>query len=446
MMGILRARTLVPLFILASFGCSSGGSTGTGGNGNTSSGSGGGGGMPVGPTSNVKHLVVIIQENHTFDNHFGQYCKAATGSNPTCNSGPSCCEAGPAMAPGSGIAPTVMDDTEHGNYSPDHSQDCEVEEINGGAMDKFTNGTCSSPDNFAYADPTVIKPYWDLADKYALADRYFQPIAGASSSNDMYFARASYVFTDNTYTPQDSVGVVCAGGLKRQYMDTTIGDLMNEGGVKWAFYAEGFKLMKDANGTCPQPPADCPANLPAYPCNFDPGDVPFQYYASLVNKDTMRDLEDFKADLAAGTLPAVSFIKLIGYKTEHPGALTKLSVGVNAVAALASDILSGPQKDETLLLLAYDEGGGYFDHVKPPADSSVDHKPYGTRLPFLAMGPFAKVGFVSHVTMEHSSVVKFIEWNFLGAKTGQLGTRDTVIANIGSLLDPAKTGVAVPEE
>jgi hypothetical protein len=61
------------------------------------------------------------------------------------------------------------------------------------------------------------------------------------------------------------------------------------------------------------------------------------------------------------------------------------------------------------------------------------------------MGKFAKQNFVSHVTMEHSSVVKFIEWNFLGKQTGQLGNRDTTVNNIGSLLDPAKTGTAVPE-
>jgi phospholipase C len=61
----------------------------------------------------------------------------------------------------------------------------------------------------------------------------------------------------------------------------------------------------------------------------------------------------------------------------------------------------------------------------------------------LAMGPFARTNYVSHVTMEHSSIVKFIEWNWLGG-TGQLGARDAVVNNLGSLLDPARTGVVVP--
>ncbi|HEY2369389.1 MAG TPA: alkaline phosphatase family protein, partial [Polyangiaceae bacterium] len=100
---------------------------------------------------------------------------------------------------------------------------------------------------------------------------------------------------------------------------------------------------------------------------------------------------------------------------------------------------------DTLVLLTYDEGGGYFDHVTPPPTSAVDGKSYGTRVPFLAVGPFVKKNFVSHVVMEHSSLVKFIEWNFLGGQTGQLQTRDAVVNNIGSVLDPATTGVPVPE-
>jgi len=83
--------------------------------------------------------------------------------------------------------------------------------------------------------------------------------------------------------------------------------------------------------------------------------------------------------------------------------------------------------------------------VAPPPDSTVDGKPYGTRIPLLAVGPFVRKNFVSHVTMEHSSIVKFIEWNWLGHKTGQLGTRDTVVHNLGSVLDPTQTGVAVPD-
>jgi phospholipase C len=90
-----------------------------------------------------------------------------------------------------------------------------------------------------------------------------------------------------------------------------------------------------------------------------------------------------------------------------------------------------------------DESGGYFDHLAPPAASSVDGQPYGARVPLLALGRFARKGHVSHAIMEHSSIVKFIEWNWLG-QTGLLGGRDAVVNNIGSMLDASATFAAVP--
>jgi len=86
------------------------------------------------------------------------------------------------------------------------------------------------------------------------------------------------------------------------------------------------------------------------------------------------------------------------------------------------------------------------DVVKNERRWSVDNQPYGTRIPLLAIGRFAQKGTVSHVQMEHSSIVKFLEWNYLGGKTGQLGARDTVVNNIGSLLDPTQTGTMVPDQ
>lgn len=400
-------------------------------------------------TSNIKHVVVIIQENHTFDTHFGRYCKAPSGSNPTCNDGPACCEAGPDVDPGSGTMPTLLDDAELGAHDPDHSSKCELAEMNGGKMDAFVTAPCGSPRNFAYADATTMAPYWKLAGESALADRYFQPIAGASSANDMYFASAGFVFLDNEYEPKGSVGVSCTGATTKEYADTTIGDLLDARGVAWAFYAEGYDAMAlaEKSGGCAKPAVDCPAQVPSYPCVFDPGDIPFQYYSKLRNRpSSMRDMARFTADLDAGTLPAVSYLKVLGYKTEHPGGGTKLSVGIDATTKLVDAVRSSSRAGDTLVLLTYDEGGGYFDHVSPPGLGPFDGKPYGTRLPFVAIGPFAKKGFVSHVVLEHSSIVKFIEWNWLEGKTGQLGRRDTAVANLGSLLDPATTGVPVPED
>jgi phospholipase C len=159
----------------------------------------------------------------------------------------------------------------------------------------------------------------------------------------------------------------------------------------------------------------------------------------------MKDLSQLSRDLAAGALPDVSYVKAIGYLTEHPGSLDKLSDGVAFVTGVVRLVESSKYASSTLVLITYDEGGGYFDHITPPPTNSADGHPYGTRVPIIAVGPFARKGYVTHVVMEHSSIVKFIEWNWLGGETGQLGTRDTNVNGIGSLIDPVAAGVAVPE-
>jgi phospholipase C len=397
------------------------------------------------PTSRIEHLVVIIQENHSFDSYFGHYCTAAAGSQPSCTSGPGCCEAVPATEPGTSAAsPTALTDQENRTFNPDHSSSCELKEIHGGAMDRFVTGApaCSNPRNFAVAGAAQVKPYWDFAAAGALADRYFQPIVGATSANDMYFARAGYVFDDNAYGP-NSIGQTCVSMTPKDFTDETIGDLLVARHVSWAFYAEGYQAMKDATGPCPPAPSDCASTQ--YPCTFDPSDVPFEYYPNFKDNPVfIRDYQKLATDVAAGTLPSVVFVKALGYKTEHPGST--ISAGVDFVQKAVSTVMSSDYGRSTLVLVTYDEGGGYYDHVAPPPTNVADGKPYGTRVPLLAMGPFARKNFVSHVTMEHSSVVKFIEWNWLGGTTGQLGTRDATVSNLGSLLDPDATGTPVPEQ
>ena len=403
------------------------------------------GSKPPTPASKIEHLVVVIQENHTFDNHFGRYCTAAPGSNPSCTSGPSCCEAAPAKEP-SGASPIDLDDAAMGTYDPNHESGCEAGEINNGAMDHFVTGTaCSDPRNFAVSNASLVAPYWAMAGQGALADRYFQPVIGQSSSNDMYFARAGYVFRDNDIAP-DATGQVCGlPAMTMDYTDATIGDLLDAAHASWTYYGEGYQTMVDAlaRKDCPEPDAACGAKLGFYPCVYTPTDNPFAYYPSL-RKDPahLRDLAVFGADLSAGTLPQVSFVKAIGFRTEHPGLNTKLSDGVAFVKNLTDQIAASPYAASTLVLVAYDEGGGYFDHVAPPA--SPDEHPYGTRVPLIALGPFARTNAISHTQLEHSSIVRFIEWNWLGAE-GQLGQRDRVVANLGSLLDATRTGIAVPE-
>ena len=390
----------------------------------------------------------MIQENHTFDNYFGRYCTAPTGSAPTCTTGPACCEAGPATDP-SGASPVVLDDTENGNYDPDHTQACELMEADGSAMDRYVTGagSCSDPRNFAYADQTVIQPYWKLAGSGAIADRYFQPVSGQSSSNDMYLARAQFVFLDNAYKP-NAIGQQCSLiAQAMEFQGPTIADLLTKAGVSWGFYAEGYDAMVTARkqNKCPKAPSDCAFGIGLYPCDYDPSDVPFDYYSNLTdNSKVLHDYTQLQKDLSDITLPQVVYVKGLGYHTEHPGQYTRISDGETFVGDVIDAVTASQYAPDTLILVTWDEGGGFFDHIAPPGLGAVDGKPYGTRVPLLAIGPFAAKNTVSHVQLEHSSIVELIEWNWLGKQTGQLAGRDTAAANLGSLLDATATGVAVP--
>lgn len=427
--------------LLSACGTDTGGSGGGGGSGGSCPVMGESGG------SNIAHVILVVQENHTFDNYFGTYCTAKTGSNPTCTEGPACCEAAPSKEPG-GASPVVLDDAANAAHDPDHTQKCELAEMNGGKMDRYVAGAsgCSDPQNFALAgDAAAI--YRGYAAKSALADRNFQPLVGQSSANDMYFAVAKQVFKDNEVKP-DALGSQCElTQNKMVYEGQTVFDVIGGAGKTYRVYAEGYDKTKAAGeDDCPHFPPDCPGKLPTYPCLYTPSDIPFLYYKQFNrDPDLVHDYSEIAKDIRGGTLPNLSFVKLVGYHTEHPGYGTTLSPGVEAVDALIKSVEASCYAANTLVLVAWDEGGGYFDHVTPPADSAADGAPYGTRVPLLAVGRFARKNFISHVELEHSSVVKFLELNFTG-KTGQLAARDALVHNIGSLLDPQETGITIPED
>ncbi len=223
-------------------------------------------------------------------------------------------------------------------------------------------------------------------------------------------------------------------------------------GGSFAFYAEGYAALDETEQggeDCPNaPPADCPLGLPVSPCLYSPGDDPFLFFPQFsVPTDHAANVKDYAqlaSDVAAGHLPSLSFVKAVGYHTEHPGYGTTISAGVAFAKGLVDTIEASPYAKNTLILITWDEGGGFYDHVAPPPTSAVDNEPYGTRVPLIAIGPYAKKGFISHVPLEHSSIVKFLEWDFTG-KTGQLHARDKPVNNLGSLLDSAAVGESVPQ-
>ena len=425
-------------------------------------------------TSQIKHVVLIVEENHTFDSYFGLYCQAPAGSNPTCNNGPQCCEAAPATEP-SGASPISLTDFANEFKDRDHFQVCEVAQIDNGAMDHYVVGSgvvlgigdglftydCSDPNNFALADASTVQQYWTYADQGALADRYFQPTIGSTSANDMYLAAAQWQFTDNDDRPFTiGSGCLAPGGDSTLLPGVTVADLLVNTGSTFRMYADGYDQAVAAAPACASAvgmfPADCEDSerTAAYStCNYDPADEPFEYYINFADKPKyIVDSTVFAQDVASGVLPSFAYVKARTYANEHPKWST-ISRGIAFVKNAVDIIQSSQYADDTLILIVMDEGGGFYDHVPPPdalptkydADDTGAPVPYGTRLPMIALGPFARAGVVSHAQMEHSSVVRFLEYNFLGPRyAGALGHRDAAVANIGSLLDPTKTGIVIP--
>ncbi|KAJ3250273.1 hypothetical protein HDU77_006803 [Chytriomyces hyalinus] len=387
--------------------------------------------------SAIKNVVIVISENHSFDSYFGNYCTAPAGTNPTCHEGRECCAA---ITPSvNGVKPIVLNDDTNLAYDNDHHSHSEICEMNGGKMDRFiTSGGCPGSDDRNYAACDGSKGscghYWEMAKTYAMSDNFFQAIAGASSANDMYFARGGFVFEDNGAVPP-STKCNLGGVPAAAYSDPTIADLLAQCNVPFTFYAQDYSAELS--------PFKC------WPVNYDPSDNPFEYYGTLRNSskagDYFRAYPAFLKDVVQGTLPAVSYIKARGIASEHPGYST-ISAGEKLNKEIIESILNSPiYSQNTLVLLVPDESGGFRDSVAPPGRSAIDNKLYGPRIPFVAVGKMVKKSYISHVRAEPASIVRFIESNwFADAVPGQLRTRDAVAGSFGDMFDAEVVGFEFP--
>jgi acid phosphatase len=193
----------------------------------------------------------------------------------------------------------------------------------------------------------------------------------------------------------------------------TIGDRLSDRGISWVWYSGGWEtaLLGHAD--------------PLFQFHHQP----FAYYANFADgtaakAEHLRDEVAFYNDVAAATLPAVSFIKPLGPDNEHPGYAT-LSHGQVHVADLVSAVQNSQYWNDTAIIITYDEHGGRWDHVPPPV---IDRWGPGLRVPTIVISPFARKGFVDHTQYDTTAILKLIETRW---KLEPLGDRD---ANSGNML------------
>jgi phospholipase C len=391
----------------------------------------------------IKHVVVIYLENHSFDNLYGQFA----GANGLSNASPSKIiqvdSAGnpytflpPVTGPGSNAFPMNLPNTyfnidqyiPNDQLTPDvlHRYYQEQMQIDGGKMDKFALYNSNSAGLSQGYYQTSNLPLLTMAQNYVLCDNFYHSAFGGSFLNHQWLiAAASPVFpnapvsivakvdasgkliSDGAVTPDGYVvntsftvnaphpATANPAALVPNQTLPTIGDRLSEKKISWAWYSGGWN--------------DALAGNPNALFQFH--HQPFAFYANYADgtqakADHLKDETEFISAAQKGTLPSVSFVKPLGPDNEHPGYATLLQ-GENHTLELINDVLSGPNGKDAVIIVTYDEHGGFWDHVPPPV---IDKKwGPGTRVPALIISPFAKHGYVDHTQYETISILSFIE-------------------------------------
>jgi len=396
---------------------------------------------PEAPAINkVQHVVVIYMENHSFDNLWGQF-KGADGLTSANKENVIQVDAEGKPyntlppVPRSSAFPTNLPNTYFNidqyvvadQATPDvtHAFYQEQMQINGGKMDKFALYNYTKGLTMGYYT-TAKLPLYELATKYTLCDHFFHSAFGGSFLNHMWLiAAASPVFpgapasivakldsagklvTDGAVTPDGFVvntsfsvntphpASANSAALVPNQTIPTIGDRLSDKGVSWAWYSGGWDSAVAGH-------ADA---------TFQFHHQPFIYFSNYADgkpakAQHLKDEKEFIAAAKAGTLPAVSFVKPLGINNEHPG-YSDVAHGENHTVELVNDILSGPNGKDVVIVITYDENGGFWDHVAPPV---IDKKwGPGTRVPAIIISPFAKRGYVDHTQYETVSILTMIE-------------------------------------
>jgi phospholipase C len=405
----------------------------------------------------IKHIIVIMQENRSFDTYFGTF-PGADGI-PMQNGVPSVCINDPKT---SQCVKPYHNPNDINSGGP-HSAASASGDVNGGKMDGFitqyrsAQRTCKNPDTpgcalgavpdiMGWHDAREIPNYWAYAHNFVLQDHMFEPNASWSLPSHLFMVSA---WSADCLTPGDPAscknaldGPTSAGNAlkaanqgKLDYAWTDLTYLMHKDIVSWAYYlSEGDQpdCADDAMLCQPVPQA---RNVPGI-WNPLPAFDTVKQDNQLGNIQT---IDKFFTAAKAGTLPQVAWIAPENKVSEHPPA--RISTGQAYVTSLVNAVMQGPDWDSTVIFISWDDWGGFYDHIVPP---TVDQNGYGLRVPGLVISPYAKKSFVDHETLSFDAYLKFIEDIFLGGQRldpntdGRPDPRPTVRENaaiLGNLLN-----------
>src|SRR5712692_6150462 len=334
-------------------------------------------------TTPIRHVVVIMKENHAFDNYFGTF--------PGVDGIPS----GVSLPDGRGgsVSPHWINTT----WTPDlpHSRAAMIEAYHNGSNDLFAVvAESQAPDlgnvSMGYYDRRQLGYYWSLAENYTIADRYFHSMLGPTIPNRLF----SFAGTNDGLESN-------AIWLATISSPTIFGQLQSRG-ISWRYYYSPGLLV---------------APLPTY----------FPEVASHPDrKARVVPMDVFSKDLSSGNLAQVVFVDPSeDFPTsEHPPQ--DVTVGEAWTKAMMDAIMSSSSWSSTAIFLTWDESGGFYDHVPPP---QVDPWGYGFRVPMIVVSPYARRGSVDHGVMDHTSIMRFVADNW---RLPYLTSREAKAGNISS--------------
>ena len=381
----------------------------------------------------IKHVVVIMQENRSFDSYFGTY-PGADGFPRSASGQFAACVPDPMH--GGCVRP--YHDPSLVNHGGPHSIQNAVADVNGGQMNGFIGqaeagqgcksnspdcspcklGQSSCTDVMGYHDAREIPNYWTYAQNFVLQDHLFEPNLSWSLPQHLFMVSE---WSANCASPTDPRS--CVNNVQRpqlppgfgkhpsstppNYAWTDLTYLLHQQGVSWGYYVFPGAQPDCANGamTCAQ----------TYQSAQTPGIWnPLPYFDTVRQDGQLGNIQStskFYAQAQSGTLPAVSWVTPADPVSDHPPA--NIADGQAYVTGLINAIMRSPDWNSTAIFLSWDDWGGFYDHVTPPV---VDQNGFGLRVPGIIISPYARQGFIDHQVASQDAFVKFIEDDFLGGQ------------------------------
>ncbi len=471
-----------------------------------------------GTATPIRHLVVVFQENVSFDHYFGTYPNAANPSGepsfharrgtPSVNGyTPGLLTHNPNLNPANGAGatnPFRLDRSQAVTADQDHDYTAEQKAFDAGLLDLFPVSLGSPASNTAlnlgYYDGNTVTALWNYAQHFAMSDNSFSTTFGPSTPGAINLISGQTNGVAKTLNgtgdevdggngsltligDPDPIGDVCSNPTRNQVQmgGTNIGDLLHAAGITWGSFMGGFNLSTvNTNGTtgCKR----SSAGLAGTTKDYIPHHAWFQYYASTANPSHTPpasvkeigndgpanheyDLSDFFAAVSAGNFPAVSFVKAQAYQDGHAGysdPLDEQTFLVNLINFLQKQ----PTWRSTAVVVLYDDSDGWYDHqmgpimnqstgpadaltgpnacgtaaialpgIDPGNPHALGRCGYGPRQPLLIISPWSKENFVDHGVTDQTSVLRFIEDNWLGGQRIGQGSFDALSGPINSMFD-----------